>query len=296
MSLPRFEYLAPKKIVEVCSLLSQYEEKAKVIAGGTDLLVQMKERELSPQYLIGLTGIADLDYLIFEETEGLRIGALARIQLIADSEVIQARFGLLAEAAAQIGTPQIRNMGTIGGNLCNAAPSADTAPPLIALGATVKLIRSEGERVIPLEGFFIAPGKTALQANELLTEIKVPNPQPRSGMAYLKLFPRGAVDIAAVGVAALVVLGENGICADIKLVCGAVAPTPIRVRNAEGIIKGKRIDDALIEKASQLAFEESRPISDVRSSAGYRREMVKVLTKRSIVQALERVNRTEKGA
>ena len=285
MALPRFEYLAPQTVAEACSLLSQYGKAAKVIAGGTDLLVAMKERELTPQYLLALKRIADLDYIDYDDIDGLRIGALASTQSIASSAVIQDKFSFLANAAAQIGTPQIRNMGTIGGNLCNAAPSADTAPPLIALGAKVKLTSSKGERTVPLEEFFTGPGETVLQPNELLTEIQVPKPPPGTKGAYLKLFPRGAVDIATVGVAVRLTVGKDGTCSDAKIVLGAVAPTPMRTKRAEALILGRKLEDKIIEEAAQTASEEARPISDVRSSADYRREMVKVLIRRAIIQA-----------
>jgi len=284
MSLPRFEYLAAQTVAEACSLLSQYGKAAKVIAGGTDLLVKMKERELTPKYVVSLKGITDLDYIDYDKVKGLRIGALTSNDSIAGSVIIQKRFGLLSEAAAKIGTPQIRNMGTIGGNLCNAAPSADTAPPLIALGARVKLVSPKGERTVPLEEFFTGPGETVLQIDELLTEIQVPKPMPGARGVYLKLFPRGAVDIAAVGVAVLLILGEDGACSDAKIVLGAVAPTPIRVKKAEAIVKGKQYKNEVIEKAAETAAKEARPISDVRCSADYRREMVEVLTRRALVQ------------
>lgn len=288
MSLPRFEYLAPQTVAEACSLLSKYGRTAKVIAGGTDLLVKMKERELAPQYVVGLKGITDLDYIDYDDVDGLRIGALTSNDSIAGSMVIRERFGLLSEAAAKIGTPQIRNMGTIGGNLCNAAPSADTAPPLIALGARVKLVSPRGERVVPLEEFFTGPGETVLQTDELLTEIQVPRQIPGTRGVYLKLFPRGAVDIAAVGVAVLLILGKDGTCSDARMVLGAVAPTPVRATRAEAVIKGKPDKNEVIEKAAETASEEAHPISDVRCSAGYRREMVKVLTRRALVQCLRR--------
>jgi carbon-monoxide dehydrogenase medium subunit len=282
--LPRFEYLAPQTVAEACSLLSQYGKAAKVMAGGTDLLVRMKEKELVPQYLIGLKGITDLDYIEFNEVDGLRIGALTSNDSVAGSVVIRERFNLLSEAAAKIGTPQIRNLGTIGGNLGNAAPSADTAPPLIALGASVKLVSSKSERTVPLEEFFIGPGETVLQTNELLTEIQVPKPTPGTKGAYLKLFPRGAVDIAAVGVAVLLILGKDGICSDARIVLGAVAPKPMRATRAEAVIRGKQGKNEVIKEVAEAASEEARPISDVRCSADYRREMVKVLTRRALVQ------------
>jgi CO/xanthine dehydrogenase FAD-binding subunit len=290
VSLPRFEYLAVSSVAEACSLLSQHGKAAKVIAGGTDLLVKMKERELAPQYLVGLKGIKDLDYIKYDQGDGLKIGALTSNDSIAGSAVIRERFGLLSEAAAKIGTPQIRNMGTIGGNLGNAAPSADTAPPLITLGAKVKLVSSKGERTVPLEEFFTGPGETALQTNELLTEIQVPEPMPGARGVYLKLFPRGAVDIAAVGVAVLLILGKDGACNDARIALGAVAPTPVRAKRAEAVIKGRHVKSELIQKAAETAAEEARPISDVRCSADYRREMVKVLTRRALVQCLKQAS------
>ena len=284
MSLPKFEYLAALTVVEACSILSQYGKAARVIAGGTDLLVKMKERELAPQYLVGLKGIKDLDYIKYDEAGGLKIGALTSNDSVAGSAVIQKNFGLLSEAAAKIGTPQIRNMGTIGGNLGNAAPSADTAPPLIALGAKVKLVSSKGERTVPLEEFFTGPGENVLKTDELLAEIQVPKPAPGSRGVYLKLFPRGAVDIAAVGVAVLLILSKDGACNDARIVLGAVAPTPVRAKGAEAVIKGKQGKGEVIQKAAETAAEESRPISDVRCSADYRREMVEVLTRRALAQ------------
>ena len=286
MRLPKFEYLRPKTIQEACSLLSQYGDKARVMAGGTDLLVKMKDRAVTPQYLIGLSGIPNLDY-IEADAEGLRIGTLATIKSIIDSSAIQERFRLLADTARKMATVQVRNMGTIAGNLCNAAPSADSAPPLICLGAKAKLVGPKGERVIALEEFFTGPGETVLKAGEILTEIQIPNQPAHTGGAYQKN-SRVAVDLAVVGVAALVTLEEkDGLCREARITLGAVAPTPIRAKKAEGVIKGKKIEDGLVEEAGRVASEEARPITDVRGSAYHRTEMVRVLTKRAIRQALE---------
>ena len=287
MSLPRFEYLAPKTVREVCKLLSQYKGRVKIIAGGTDLLVKMKDRELTPQYLVGIKKIENLDYIHYNAVTGLSIGALTSHQSIANSPIVREKFPILAMAAAEIGTPQIRNMGTVGGNLCNAAPSADTASPLIALGAMVKLVSSKRERTIALEKFFTGPGETVLNDDELLTEIQVPNLPPRTGGTYLKLFSRGAVDIATVGVAAMLTLGKNECCDRARIVLAAVAPTPLRAKRAEEVIEGKKIENAIVEKTAEIAVEEAQPISDVRSSAEYRREMVRVFTKQAIIQSLE---------
>jgi len=201
--------------------------------------------------------------------------------------MIKDRFGALGAACSKVGTPQVRSMGTVGGNLCNGSPSSDSAPPLIALNAAVKVLGVEGERVIPLEAFFVGPGETALRTGEILTEIQVPSPPLRTKLTYLKLPARTRVDMAAVSAAVLVTLdSKNEICQDIRIVLGAVAPIPLRARRAEEVVRGKKIDDQLIQRAAQRASEEAQPISDIRSSADYRREMVKVLTKQAIRQAL----------
>jgi CO/xanthine dehydrogenase FAD-binding subunit len=287
MSLPKFEYLAPKTLSEACSMLSQHKGEAMAIAGGTDLVTKLRDRALFPKYLIKIKGLPDLDYIRYSEAEGLKIGALAPNQSVANSPPIREKFRFLAEAVGLIGTVQVRNLGTIGGNLCNAAPSADAAPPLTALGAKGKLVSSRGERVVDLEGFFTGPGATVLEADEILAEIQVPNPPPHSGGAYLKI-ARTAVDIAVVGVAASITLGGDGSCSDAGIVLGAVAPVPLRARKAEAALKGKKLEGTVIEEGARLAAEESRPISDVRGSAEYRKEMVRVLTGRAINEALER--------
>ena len=287
-SLPEFEYFAPKSIKEACSLLQEYEGRAKVMSGGTDLLVNMKYRTVAPQFVIGLRNVPNLDSITYSEAKGLRLGTLVTHKSIVDSPIIRERFEALAVACSKIGTPQVRSMGTIGGNLCNAAPSADSAPPLIAFGAVVKLASPEGERIISLEDFFAGPSKNVLQVGEILSEIQVPNPPPHTGVVYLKLPARTAVDIAAVGVAVSITLDlKSRICSVARIILGAVAPTPTRVNKAEEIIKGKKIEDNLVEEAARVASEECFPISDIRSSADYRREMVKVLTKQAISKALE---------
>jgi carbon-monoxide dehydrogenase medium subunit len=292
-SLPEFQYLAPKSVQEAGSLLQEYIGKAKVMAGGTDLLVNMKHRTVAPKYVIGLKNVPDLDGITYSEAGGLRLGTLVNHQSIAVSPIIRDRFGALATACSKIGTPQIRSMGTIGGNLCNAAPSADSAPPLIALGSVLKLVSPERERIIPLEEFLTAPGETILIDGEILVEIQVPNLPSHTGLVYFKLPARTAVDIAAVGVAALIALdSEDETCTDAKIVLGAVAPTPIRAKRGEEIIRGKQIEDNLIQKVAELASEEAQPISDVRSSAHYRVEMVKVLTKQAINLALKQAKST----
>lgn len=286
LKLPKFDHLEAKTIEEACSLLAKYKGKARVIAGGTDLLVSMKGREISPQYIINIKAIPNLDGINYSRKDGLVIGAMTTLAAIESSPIIGERFPILSSAAHQTGSPHIRNIGTIGGNLCNAAPSADMAPSLIGLEAKAKIKGLTGERAVTVEQFFLGPGVSVLKAGEILTEIQVPNPPPHTRGVYLKLPARTAIDIAVVGVAVVVTLDTKGVnIADAKIVLGAVAATPIRARQAEDIIKGKALDDELIQKAAQAAADEAKPISDVRGSASYRKEMVKVLTNRALKQA-----------
>jgi len=285
MLLSQFEYFAPKTIEEACSLLSKYSGQARVLAGGTDLLVKMKHRRVTPRYLINLKSIPDLDYISYDDKEGLRIGALASLEAVKTYATIRQRFGILAEAAGVVGSVAIRNQGTIGGNLCNAAPSAETAPALIALAAKVKIVGPGGERIVALEEFFTGPSETVLQTGEILTEVQVANLPSRSGGIYLKHSLRG-MDIARVGVGVVITL-DRETCADIKITLGAVAPTPIRTRKAEAVIKGQEPKKELMERAAQIASEESRPIDDIRSYAEYRRKMVVTLTAQAIEQAVK---------
>ena len=284
MALPT--YLSPKSVEEGISLFSKYGDKAKVISGGTDLLVQMKHNNLLPDYLISVSNIRDLDYIKYDQAEGLKIGALTTIGVIANSELIKGKFSVLAQGAGLLGTPAIKNQGTIGGNLCNAAPSADIAPPLIVLGAMAKFVGADGERIIPVEDFFAGPGVTIMKHHQLLLEIQIPNPRLHSGGAYIKQTRGRGPDLAIVGVAAFVVMDRETI-GDVKIALGAVAPTPVRAKKAEGILRGKKLDDKLLEESSQAASSESKPIDDVRSSADYRRRLVGVLTKRAVLQAIQ---------
>jgi CO/xanthine dehydrogenase FAD-binding subunit len=284
--LPRFEYLTPKTIDEALSLLSQYKERAKVIAGGTDVVPQLKRREIkAPQYIIDLKGIPGLDYIKYDEVGGLALGALATIHAVETSSIIQEKFSILFQAAQSMASPQVRNRGTIVGNICNAVPSADTATALLTLEARLKLISQQGERMVNIEEFFTGPNQTVLADEEILQEIQIPGLPPQAKGIYLKLTPRRAMDLAIVGVA-VVVIAEDKLCNDIRIALGAVAPTPVRAKRAEGILKGQKFDEKAIEKVAQTAAEESKPIDDHRASAEYRREMVKVLTRRAINQAI----------
>jgi CO/xanthine dehydrogenase FAD-binding subunit len=284
--LPKFDYLEPHTIDEALSMLSQYKGRAKVMAGGTDILPKLKEREIkAPEVIIALNGIPDLDYIKYDEVGGLSLGALATIHAVETSPIVRERFGVLFQAAESMASTQVRNRGTIGGNLCNAVPSADTAPALLTLEASLKLSSQNGERVVKVEDFFTGPNETVLTDEEILQEINVSNLPPHSQGRYLKLTPRRSMDLAVVGVA-VVVTAEDGICNDIRIALGAVAPTPIRARQAENVIRGQKLSDELIERAAWIAAGECRPISDHRASAEYRCSMVEVLTKRAIQQAI----------
>jgi carbon-monoxide dehydrogenase medium subunit len=283
--MKRFEYFAPKTLDEAVALLGRYNGRASLLAGGTDLLVEIKERIRLPDYVINIKNIPGLDQLTYDDTAGLKIGALATVRAVETSPIVNRKYPGLAQAARELGSIQVRNRATVAGNICRASPSADTLPPLIADGASVKIYGPQGERQLLLEDFFTDPGQTVLAGDEILVEINVPDPPPQTGKAYLKHGRRKAMELATVGVAvALTLNGER--CQQVRIVLGAVAPTPIRARQAEASLQGIMPDDKAITAAAEAAMAESRPISDVRSSADYRREMVRVLTGRAVKQAL----------
>jgi len=283
-----FEYFQPKTVEEALSLLKRYEGKARVLAGGTDLVVLMRERKIRPEYVIDLGGISALSYIGSDGEKGLKIGALATIRDIERSPELNKNYSILSQAASKLAFLAIRNRATIGGNLSNAAPSADMAPPLLALGAALKLASLDGERVVPAEEFFAGPGRTALRADELLLEVQIPVQPPHTGGVYLKHGVKGAQGLAVVGVAAVVTLDPGaGTFEEVGLALGAVAPTPIRVKRAEILLKGQKISDTLIDDAARLAQDCSSPIDDVRGSAFYRREIIGVRSREAIREAIK---------
>jgi len=284
-----FEYIAPASLDEAIRFLSEHGGAAKILAGGTDLTVRMKERSVTPEYVVDLKRIPGLAGISCDESDGLRIGALTAIRDVERSEEIGRIFPMLAEGAGSIGSVQVRNRATIGGNLCNAAPCADTAPPLLCLNAAAKIAGPEGERVAPLDEFFVGPGESILSESEILTEIHVPSPSSRMGGAYARHTTRRAMDIAVVGVGAAIGLRSgDGVCEDVRIVLGSAAPTPLRAQKAEGSLWGRALTDELIREAGEIAAEEARPIDDVRGSAWFRKEIVKVLVRRMLTCAWER--------
>jgi len=282
--LPRFEYLLPKTLEEVFSALKNQKGSAKVFAGGTDLIPQLKRREIpTPKCVVDLTGISGLDKITYDEGSGLTIGSLTTISALAQSPIVLQHFPSLFQAASSIGSPQVRNRGTFAGNICTAVPSADSAPALLTLEANIKIKGLKKERMVPISKFFTGPRMTVLKPDEILLEISVPKPAPASRGVYLKLSPRHSMDLAIVGVA---VLGasENGVCKDVKIALGAVAPTPIRAPMAEAMLKGQRITSALIDEAARNAITQCSPIDDHRASQEYRCDMVYAMTRRALNQ------------
>jgi carbon-monoxide dehydrogenase medium subunit len=280
----RFEYLEPESIEEALAILSRYQGKSKIIAGGTDLMLQMRNKAIRPEYVVDITRIPGLDYITFDDQQGLRLGALTTIRGLETSVELQRKYPVISQAASQLGSVAIRNVATVGGNLCNALPSAETSQALLALSAQVRIIGPGGERTTPLEGFFTGVGKTLLKPDELLLEILVPESPPHTSGIYIKHSPRGPIDLAIVNITVLMTMEQDHkVCRDAKIVLGAVSPTPFRAKKAENVLKGKRVDGALIDRAAQVASDEANPRrGSIRGSFEYKKEMVKVLTGRAI--------------
>jgi carbon-monoxide dehydrogenase medium subunit len=277
------EYFEPKSVDEALSLLAKHGAEAKVIAGGTDVMVDIKYKE-EPGCLINIKKIPGMTS-IKENGGSLRIGALATIRELETSTTLRDKLPVLWEASHQFASLQIRNTATIGGNICRASPSGETLAPLLVLQATAKCAFADGEKTQPFMSFFQGPGKSVLGAKGLLIEIDVPYPAPGSKSVYLKHAVRGAMDIAMVGVAVLITpdAGKNNM-QDVRIGLGAVAPTPVRASKTEALLRGKPLTAALIKEAAAMAGSESSPISDQRSSAEYRRWIVEALTRRGLEQ------------
>ncbi len=280
--LPKFEYLAPGTLDEALRFLSLYKGEATVMAGGTDLVPKLKARKIkAPGYVIDLKNIPGLDYIQYNERNGLRFGALVTVRAIEKSPLIKEKYPVLFEAAGSLASIQVRNRGTVAGNICNAVPSADTAPALLVLEAGLKLASPRGARIVKIEDFFTGPNRTVLESDEILTEIQLPVLPPGSRGRYLKLSPRRSMDLAMVGVAVVGICGY-GTIKDVRIGLGAVAPTPLRAKAAEDILKGQKAGPEVIARAAETAARAARPIDDHRASAEYRREMVRVLTRRAL--------------
>ncbi len=286
-----FEYLKPQTLEEASSFLAAHAG-AKILAGGTDLLVHVRNRSIAPRYLVDIKNLDGLRAISFDQSRGLTIGATATLNAVAASPPVRERYGLLAQAAEAVGSYQIRNRATLGGNLCNASPSANTAPALLVLEAAALIFGPKGERTVPLAEFFTGPKTTVLQPGEILIAVQVPVPSPAAKGCYLKLGRCAAVDLSIVGVAVLGFPTQSRLASrrrssgyEFRIALEAVAPTPIRVPRAEEIL-AQSVDDRSIEKAAQAARETACPISDVRGSEEYRLAMVHNLTRRGVREVL----------
>jgi carbon-monoxide dehydrogenase medium subunit len=288
-------YCAPRTLDEAVHLLVQHGAAARLMAGGTDLLLKIERGQVRPEVLISLTRIDDLRGVSFDGQSGLSIGATTRLADILEFPAVRQFYPAMAHAISQTATVPIRNMGTIVGNVCNASPCADNVPTLLARGARLEAVGPAGARWIDLDAFFLGPGATSLAGDEIVSRIQVPPPPPRTGFAFFNLSARSRVDMSAVSVAAGVEL-DGDRCQAARIVLGAVGPVPLRALRAEELLRGQELSPALIREAGAAAASEARPISDVRASADYRRKMVAVLTRRALAQAAERAGAGEGGS
>ncbi|HLW54146.1 MAG TPA: xanthine dehydrogenase family protein subunit M [Candidatus Angelobacter sp.] len=283
---PAFEYLRPSTIPEAIALLQQHGDEAKILSGGQSLIPMMKLRLARPAYLIDINRISGIAY-IKEEGGFLKIGGLTREAEIEASPIVHSKYPLLMDTARVIADPQVRNMATVGGNLAHGDPANDHPATMIALGAQVVATGAKGERTIPIEDFFVSLFTTALQADEILTGIRIPIPPAKSGGAYFKL-ERKVGDFATAAVAVQLTLDGAGAIQKIGIALTNVGATPIKARKAEDSLRGKKPDAAAIAQAAQLAANEAQPSSDLRGPEQYKRGLVKELTRRAMVRALER--------
>jgi CO/xanthine dehydrogenase FAD-binding subunit len=285
--LHEFSYHAPTSLAEAIGLLATHGAKARLLCGGTDLIIQMRAGVHRPQHIIDAKQIQRLRQLNFDPADGLFLGAAVPCVETYENPAISERYPGLADAAQLIGSIQIRNRASVGGNLANGSPAADSVPALIALGATAHIAGPEGERMVPVKEFVIAPGRTVLKSGELMMGLQIPPPPAYSSSAYLRFIPRNEMDIAVVGVGvALVMDGER--CLKAQIALGAVGPTQIVASQAAAYLVGKRLDEAVLEHTGQLAAGAAMPIDDMRGTAEFRRHVVSVLTRRALQIAATR--------
>jgi aerobic carbon-monoxide dehydrogenase medium subunit len=286
---PAFEYLRPSTIPEAIAMLQQHGDDAKILSGGQSLIPMMKLRIARPAILIDINRVAGLAY-IKEQDGDLKIGGLTREAELENSPLILSRFPIIHDTAHVIADPQVRNLATLAGNLAHGDPANDHPATMLSLGAKIVATGPKGERVIPIEDFFVTLFTTALEPNEIVTEIRIPLPPPHSGGAYFKL-ERKVGDFATAAVAAQVTVDSAGVCQQAGIGLTNVGPTPVKARKAEGFLRGKKLDDANIRQAAQLASEEAQPSSDLRGPAEYKTALVKELTVRALSRAAERAGK-----
>lgn len=279
-----FAYFDPTSVSEAVDLLHQHAGKAKVLAGGTDLFLRMRHRVVMPEVVVDLKRIPELSRFDYSASEGLLLGSAVTHAAVVRHAAVQEHYGALAASANWVGSVQTRNRGTVVGNVCNASPAADTAPALIAYRAVVRIAGPEGTREVPVEQFFRGPGQTVLSPGEMVTALRLPPHRHRHGWGFLRR-TRTVIDIALVS-SCVVIHAANGLCDDVSISLGAVGPTPLRAVQAEAVLRGQRPSTPLIATTAMQAAAEARPISDVRCSAAYRKDMAEVLTRRCVQSAL----------
>ena len=289
-----FTYFAPKTLDEAVSLFESHSDRVMYIAGGTDVMVKTKQGKIAPDYLISLKHLSNLDQVKMNpDTNELIIGALTTHRTLETSTLIRRQFPIIHDAVQHIGSTQIRNVATIGGNIVNAVPSADGAIPLIALDGVAKIYGPNGERTVDLIHFFEGPGQTVLEAGEILTEIIVPPQSSHTGGAYQKVGRRAAMELPLIGVGIVLTLEpDSAVCQKARICLGVAAPTPLRTLSAERFLTGKVLDENILMEAGKMAAEESRVRDSIRGQAWYRREMVSVFVRRMGLRCLKRIEET----
>ena len=286
---PAFEYLRPTTISQAIAFLQQYGDDAKILSGGQSLIPMMKLRLARPAYLIDINRISGLTY-IKEEDGHLKIGGLTREAEVESSPLVRSKFPIILDTAHVIADPQVRNLATVAGNLAHGDPANDHPATMLSLGAKIVATGAKGERVIPVEEFFLSLFTTALQPDEIVTEIRIPLPLPRSGGAYFKL-ERKVGDFATAAVAAQLTLDSNGVCQKVGIGLTNVGPTPLKARRAEDFLRGKKPDEANLRQAALLASDEAQPSADLRGPAEYKKGLVKELAFRALSRSVERAGK-----
>jgi carbon-monoxide dehydrogenase medium subunit len=288
----RFELLEPASFQDATRILAQEREKCLIIAGGTDLLLRLKKREISPDILVSLRKVPGISFF-GEEDHSLKLGAFTTHRAIEKSQRIKTAFPALSDAVGNLGSIQIRNVATVGGNICNAAPSADTVPPLMVHDAKLKILGAGGEKELPLADFIKGPGKTELKKGEFLTEIIIPEPPPLTSSAYIKLTRRSSMELPLLGVAAQLTFSPERKILNGRIAISCAGPFCFRPRAAEALLSGREIDVTLLEEIGAEALKESKPRDSFRCSAKYREAMIPILVARSITRSYERCFRKE---
>ena len=283
-----FAVFEPATLPEALALLAREGDASAALAGGTDLLLRIRRGVRKYRSVVNIKFVPGLTGLTWDAQRGLKVGALTTFRTIEQNEYVRQHYHALVEAARVVAGVQLRNLATLGGNIGNASPSADSVPPLVALAATIDIASATGTRAVPIEECIAGPGRTVLTPGEIFTTINVPVPARCSGNAFSRFSPRAAMDIGIASVAASVTLDADGRCTDCRIALGAVSPTPLRATAAESALRGERITAAIADTSGELAAAATTPISDIRGTAAYRRAIVRTLTTRVVQQAAAR--------